>query len=528
MTAFAQPRPAPPPAGGARGEARPRPGVEELLLAVGLVVNLAVALAARHFPYQDAPNHLARYVLLERALAGAPPADFQFAVVPTSYVAVDLLGALLVRAVGPAGALRALTVLALTLLPLGMYLLLRAAAPARRGWALVGVLFGFSWYFLAGFLNYTLGIALALVWLAAWWPRRATRSRPARLLLAAGALGLFLVHLVAPLVLLVVLWVDWLLDAATAAGRRWHPRTLVRRPRLLTALAVTVPVMALYLWTEQAGAGIGSTPGVTEFRPPVEKVRALAAPFYAFSLTQMAVMGAGYAAALAGFVLANRGRLRLDAFVVAAAAFVALFVVFPRTIPAAGDIDVRWLLPAYLLPFCMAGAAERGRQRGALVALLAACLLHAGVVHRSAVAIDRELAAFDAVLAQLPAGSRVLPLVADGRRHGRVSPYLHYAHWHTVARDGRVPALFSLVGTREGDLPYKHFAHFRARRQLYFPRNDWGTRDFSPLDWTRIAADYDFIVQAGDDHRVRAYLSAHARPALRAGEVTLYRVAPPR
>ena len=525
MTAFAQPRPAPA-AGDARGETRPRPriGFEELLLAVGLVANLLAALSARHFPYQDAPNHVARYVLLERWLIGSAPPDFQITVVPTSYVGLDALGVLLVYLFGAAGALRALTAVELAALPLGLYVLLRATAPERRGWALVGVLFGFSWYLLAGFLNYTLGIALALAWLAAWWPRRAARAWGGRLMLAVGVLALFLVHLVAPLVALAVVWTDVSLVSAAALARRARIAEQVRQPRVLTALVVSVPVMALYVWGEQAGAGIGSTPATVELRPLAGKLAALAAPFFSFSPGQALTMAAGYAVAAVGFLLANRGRLRLDTMFAAAAALLALYFLFPRTILPARDIDLRWLLPAYLLPFAATGAARARDQRPALVALLVACLLHAGVVRWVARDVDRQLDGFDTVLAQLPPRSRVLPLVTDGRRYRRISPFLHYAHWHTVARDGRVPGTFSLLGTRAGDRPYTHLAHFRARRQLYFPPNDWGTVDYSPLDWRRIAADYDYIVQAGDDARVRAYLSAHAWPELRVGEVALYRV----
>src|SRR5674476_1615375 len=79
-----------------------------------------------------------------------------------------------------------------------MYGLLVHAAPAQRGWALVGVLFGFSSHLLFGYLNYALGLGLVFCWLALWYPRRADASWTARLLLGFGAMVLFLVHLTAP------------------------------------------------------------------------------------------------------------------------------------------------------------------------------------------------------------------------------------------------------------------------------------------------------------------------------------------
>src|SRR6185295_14997400 len=173
--------------------AHPRWGhLEEWTLGAATAVNVLVALAAAHFPYQDAINHLTRYFLMDQAWSGHPVDWVEVRLVPTSYIGTDMIGVALVHFLGPAGTLRVMAVLPLVLLPAGMYALLRVSAPSQRGWALVGALLSLSWFYLGGFLSYTVGFGLTLLWLAAWWPRRAKCSWRCRIALAAGCIVLFL------------------------------------------------------------------------------------------------------------------------------------------------------------------------------------------------------------------------------------------------------------------------------------------------------------------------------------------------
>ena len=113
--------------------------LEERLIALATLANLLVAASAGAFPYHDSTNHLARYVLLERAWFGQPVAWTVTRAIPTPYIAVDLLGVALVHFFGPLAALKVLAVLTLAVLPAGLYALLRVTSPSQRGWALVGL-----------------------------------------------------------------------------------------------------------------------------------------------------------------------------------------------------------------------------------------------------------------------------------------------------------------------------------------------------------------------------------------------------
>jgi len=123
-----------------------------------------------------------------------------------------------------------------------------------------------------------------------------------------------------------------------------------------------------------------------------------------------------------------------------------------------------------------------------------------------------------AVLAELPPRSSLLPLVADHTKHGRVPVYRHFALWHTIEQDGRVPALFS--GNGFGD----HLKHFWIAAPLYYPGDHWGKGEYPPLAWERIRSQYEFILQAGRDHRARTMIVEHADSVAARGAITLYRI----
>jgi hypothetical protein len=339
---------------------------------------------------------------------------------------------------------------------------------------------------------------------------------------------LFTVHLSAPLIVLVVVWIDAAFELRFASPRR--PWRSVMRAEGQTAVLLAVAVGLLWAWIEtRMPAGAAGTQGL-EFRSPVMKLLAFAAPFYSFSLVQACVMMAAYATIVVAFLLANQRALRVNSLVVSACAFFVIFLIFPKNVGSAGAVDVRWLLPALLLPFCASSGPEVTRpvvsQTHALLIALGACVASGALIGWQAHTRDPLLDDFDRVLSEVPVGARLLPIVADRRANPRVGTYQEYAFWHIIRRDGFVPGLFSYYGSRLGDDPFPHFAHFTIAR-AYMPPYQWGLITFAPLDWKSIDQEYNYIIQAGNDERVRAYLAQHATLVARTGAITLFRVGAP-
>jgi hypothetical protein len=540
------PRPA-----GVRDQARPVaegwPLLEEFLLAAMLAATLGVVCAAQYFPYHDATNNLARYVLMDRAWFGRPAAFVHVRLIPTPYIALDIVGVLLVHVLGAANGLRAMACLLAAVVPLGMYTVLRAVCPERRGWAVVGVLCSLTFYLLIGFFNFVGGIGVALFWLAAWWPRRDVTSWRSRAPLLVGLVGVFLVHLAGAMTVLTVLGIAYLLDLSARFGASWAsgggPRSadgLATRPSGLSALltprlvtvasaAAVVAVMSL-VWHVALGPEPPMRSIPPDFRTISNKLANLASPFYSFSHSQMAVMGGGYVASLAAFLAVNRRTLRADVMLVSAVAFLVLFLVFPYRVGGAGFVDMRWLLPAIILPFCAAAPGPVPAQRRWLAIPCVATALHLGIVHRETAALDPALRAYRALLAQVPPDARLLPIVADREHHGRLDPFRHFALWHTIDAGGRVSGLLTeeeRYDTNPPAVPHKFFGHFQEPRILYYPDERWGAQVPYPLDsldWRRLAADYDYIVVAGSDPPARAAVSLHADLVAQRGEFALYAV----
>jgi hypothetical protein len=503
---------------------RPRPAVlEEWLLAAAVLANIVVALAVRHFPYQDIVNHIARYVLLDRALGGHTPAWLIVEWRPTTRILPDLAGVALVHLIGPRGALRVLAIVPLLLLPGGMYVLLRTTAPAQRGWSLVGALSSLSWYYLIGLEDFTLGLALLFFWLAFWWTRRENARWNTRLSLCLGCAVLQLVHLSAPLLALGVVGVSWLRDATLEFRRTKSPGAFVNvQLGTLAALLVTIALMVGA--TSLAAVPDESPTGPPYFRPLGEKVLALASPFFAFSWEQCALMLVGVAVAAIGLLRRPRAEL-LSTFMLCAPAFLVVYLISPRSIIGAGDVDVRWLPTAFLLPFC-APSTGRPPSAGLLRVLLAVCLAHAVVVLMWARRIDPDLNAYDVIIAELPPNATVLPLSTDQGRFGRVRPYEYYGLWHTIDSGAQVPGLFSGTGMRREGPPMHHFDHIRVRYQPYQPPPQWATLASEPLDCAAIRHDYSYIIQAGVDLRAADMIRNCAHVERREGPITLYRVTP--
>ena len=477
-------------------------------MAIGLMANLFVVLSARHFPYADASRHLARYTVIERILWGKGDHDYSFHWIPTPYIGVDLIGAGLVHLFGPTVAEKLLASAAVVLPIAGMYLLLRATAPCRRGWSLVAVLISFSWPLMWGLLNFVLGLGLVLCCLAWWWPRRDAAGWSAPTIVAGMTFGLYFVHASAPLFLLVVVAAATIIKIPDLLTEGWSAyRVAIRLPVLWTLLLGSTAFGAAWWWMTASGERSTAILGPLEFRSLTRKLLGFGGLLWVLSLKQGAFTAASYGALLLIFLMKHARQLLRDPFFIAAVLCVLLYLVFPGSY----GMDWRWLLFAYYLPFCLAGANASPESPKILALALLFCLINTSVIANGVITIDRELDDYDAVLRLIPRGSRLLELANPPRR---VNIYSQYAFWHLMRNDGRVSSAFDDMGNRKE--PVFVLQHVIANWRPY----TWD--GVKPLDWQRITTDYDYIVLVTDDKPLREDVSVHARRELTVGAVSLY------
>jgi hypothetical protein len=473
-------------------------------------VNVAIAVTARYFPFEDTTNHLARYVLLERAWFGhgiGLPSTIVVRAQPGPYFALDAIGALIVHLVGPAIGARVIAAIAVAAIPLGFALLLNAVGGEARRWATVGVPFGFGFFTHAGFLSYVVGVGAAFAFLAAWWPHRRTPT-PLRIVgLIVGIALCYLMHLASALMVLVVIWVD----AIVARDRRtW------------LVLLLTATVGAMYLWTT-----IGAPP-LPPARPTTLtlgtfwwKAKNILAPFYVYSAAQALPMIATYGVAIVLYVRSNPVRTWRTTLGLSAAAFFVLYAIFPQIGTGGGYVDMRWLIPAYLLVFC-AAAPSRGPARLGVQWLLAGSIVSSVILTPTIWRIDRYLTDYSELLNQAPPGKSVFPVIGDGARFGkRVVPYRHFAFWYTIRSHGNVPSLFAYSG--DGMESNWFMPYFDDTAHRYAPPVGWfgGGGPLRPLNWQRVVAENDYVIVAGRDSAMRAEVARHARCIGEVGEIEL-------
>ena len=484
--------------------------LDDVLIAVAVVAQAAVVLSVRYLPYADTTNHLSRYVLMEHYWFGTPPAYVEVSLRPTNSIGLDLMGVALVHFFSVQVAAKVLALLSALAPGIGMYLLLWATCPERRGWALVGVLLGFNRYFFYGFFNYTVGIGLLLIWLAAY---RRIEARPTPLsLIALGVCGIVLavVHLSTIIILAVIVAANCLFSTYIT----W--RTVERRVHIRPALVALVALgPALLIFVALSLLAPTSADGVT-FGSYADKIKQLVSPFITLSWLEVVVMAGGYSASLAAFLATNRRALRFDGSALAVIALLGLFLIFPKSAKGTHYLDARFLLPALLLLFCISPQGCSLNRKVTLMVPLLACLSNEVIVYREIHRIDRALSDYAKALTQVPAGTTVLPLISEPWLG--VPIFRHFAHWHVIEGRGRVPATFAAPETT-------FYEHFRINTPpLYAPEPDWGFRKFTPLDGDRIVHDYQYIIHVGDNPQVAKMIESYGRLVARVGKVTVYHV----
>jgi len=462
-------------------------------LAVVFVTGYAVAFAwLSPLMLQDYPNHLARTWVMSDLLFnhGAQFGDafqFHFAAIP--YILGDLLLAGVTELFGIATAATVWSLLVFLSLPCALLFYLRALRIPAEGQALLLILSVYlatDWFFLVGFLEFRLGVAMTLVVLGV---AESVRRQPTALRLMAymGVLTLsYLTHLTTLVFVTAVL-------GTTAFLRLWRQQSTWR-----TELALLIPCGVVFLYHFSSGYA-SRAPGDLVEVPFIwdtlkGKLLRIGSEFDRYGRGDGILLGA-LVLSLALYV----GRVRLKDFnsplvlemIAVAAMFVGMYFVLPVGYPEAYYVDIRALPMACLFVMfaVVISSAGAGAGRRALAVSVACALAIANLAYlvRHFRVHQVWLTEYRAVMASIPLHARVLPVYTHGP-DGKVVPFLHAFGFAAIDRS----AIITYLQTGDTGNPQKYL---RYRHRPYSPAQGWsGDIGAAPVYWQAVTCDYEFLL----------------------------------
>ena len=284
-------------------------------------------------------------------------------------------------------------ILVVLLLVTGFARLHATLAGERTPWGAAGALAVFALPLMSGFLNFELGLGLAMHFLA-WHLRSEPGVRRDLLTLVFGFL-LFICHLMGlgfAIVLLPVL--------GRLTGRSW-------REGVRGAAPLLAPVVAYLLFSPRPGGGMK----VDASSLSLKKIQIMVTFVTGHAKTDIAFVGLA-ALVLAGLFAARLVRVR-TALLLPGLLFVGLWLVLPFGIGGTANLDARFP-GVFALLFLLAlvpGAREaRSGPFPAIAALGGLLLFRTGTLAMNFRSDGGEIATLRAALAQLPPGAAIVPV----------------------------------------------------------------------------------------------------------------------
>jgi hypothetical protein len=413
-------------------------------------------------PLLDYSNHNARLWLIAGGARIAPLDQF-YAVDwsrASTNIGIDLMAAGLGPLIGAAHVAPLCLALAIALPCLGALLLHRRVFGGLHWWQLAFVYPAFGKTVLGGFMNFHIGVGVALV--AATLDDSLARRGPVvafvgRLLLTALTL---VFHPFAAMAYGGLL-------AALAIGRDFRPlmtwsglRAKIG-PVLLAVAPSLVPVLLVVLFSPHPPVEAGSAAKVLQWNPFTIQgaLGDLLVAFHSYSevFDMLVVL---LLVAVAGLALAMR-RLAIHAgLLLVGLGFVALTLVMPTRF---GDGSWLQYRPAVAATFILLVAvrpdlAASGRAIAAWTALfLAVAIARTGLVGAAWVSAQQDIRSLRQALNSLPEGASVLSVTREvsdaqrkaaplGRYFGKVPAYWGYPPLAVAQRHAYVPTLFAIAG----------------------------------------------------------------------------------
>src|SRR5579872_4470857 len=447
-------------------------------------------------PLLDYPNHLARAFILTHL--HDPQYSFQQYFRPDwgayPYLGMDASMAVLARIFPIETAGRVFLSLWVLALPAAAWFFLRQAQPESEAAFLWSLLIAYNVFFLEGFLNFDLSIAVDLAALAFWlrWLREPNSGR-----------------WIAALIAFTASYFTHLLGFALAGVIVIAYLALSRRPvrDWLWSAALAVPGVAFYLHSSR----VGLTANKIVFHGFDDKLDSLGMFLHGYSpwLDWISL-----AALAAWFVAAwwRNSEFRWDKkWTAVAVLFFALFWVIPWMWgQESSDLDIRVLPFLFVTLLATARVGRRSIALAAIPLLLFAARTASVAGHFREV--QPELAGLARSFDAVPRGALVLPIV-EGDEDPIERPFTHFWAYGVIRRGWFSPYLKDAPGETPMRIIY----------ESYTPDGFWNLVYEEPPDWQQVRNDYEYV-WAYDVPRFSASLAGIGERIYSSGALEVYRI----
>jgi len=393
-----------------------------------------------HLPLVDYPNHLAALQIRKTISSNIYLARFyEFRWIFTPYLGLDLLATPFLPFFSVDIAGRIVIILAFVMIYVGAILLDRQLNPKNWGLSIFAGIFLYNGAFKWGFINYIIGIGLAII--AFWiWVRYRDKIIGVSIVLFTVLGGIVcLMHLYA-----------FAIYGVCVAGYEcsvfWEKLRIERQLRmslfkipLRAAVSFLVPLLAV-IWLSPMSSSHGPMVWGGPWEAPTfwdslvrSKAEALASPIYFKYSAEKPLVFAMFAILV--WALATRTLVVNSRMVIPLAAFGVIFMVIPSELLGAGLVDYR--LPSGVAFFAWAslGWGETSRARINVVGLLLVfCLIvRVGSVLSTWQPAQAIIEEYDTALQSVPPGSRLLYIMDDS---GWTNPPLVFVPVLVAAKQG--------------------------------------------------------------------------------------------
>lgn len=491
--------------------------------ALGFILALAIPLLWPGLPpLIDLMGHIGRYRIqldIDHSAALRTFFAVHWRIIPN--LGVDIAVMALAPLIGLEPAVKAIVIMIPVITGAGFLLVAREIHGRIPSTALFALPLVYSWPFQAGFVNYTLSMALAMVAFGFWLKlgrQGRTRLRAGFFLIVAPLI--WITHIYGWAVLCVLAFMSGLI-ITNRAGNHWIT-TAFRTA--LSCLPLGLPVVMIALWHQQ---GTGATAGWLDWRMVgTWLVTLLRDRWRPFDVVSALIL---YSLAVAPFLF--RRTLVFDwKLAVPAAVLWALAVLIPNALSGSYFAGVR------IIPFAMAmtilairpqpETTPRARQFLAFSALLFFGL-RIGAQTIDYAASDASNARNLAALAHVPTGAKIVTLV--GQTCGRWMPsrHLHLPELATARRSAFTNGHWDMEGGQVIKVLYKAGAPFTVDPSQFV--NVTGCADRFPTMQASAAAiplsafDYLWVVEVPSIDWPK---NPRLRPIWTNGSSVLYRIAP--